>query len=432
MTTPRIVYSAIPGSDDITRRKLDNGIVVLTRRNKLSHSVVISGSIEAGALNEPKHGLVNFLSGMLMRGTKNRDFAAIHEELEGVGANLRISGSRHSVTFGGKCLDEDLPLVFDILNDSLRNPSFPEQQVERMRGEILTYLKMREQSTRYMANRRFVELAYPEDHPYHPNITGTVESVAGISVDDMFAYHEAQFGPAGMIVVVVGNIEADAAVKLVEDTFGDWQNPLQEPLPDVPPVDNLQEIHFDHVKMPGKSQVDMVLGVPGPARKEPDYAHARLANHILGVFGMYGRLGKSVREEQGLAYYSYSQMQGGLGPGSWRVLAGVDPTDVKQAVDSIRAEIERLVDTLPSDDDLADSKANLTGSLPLQLESNEGVALTIYNIERYDLGLDYVHEYNDMIEAITAEQVQAVAQKYWGVDAFALAVAGPDIDGEVV
>jgi zinc protease len=394
--------------------------------------VVISGSIEAGALNEPKHGLVNFLGGMLMRGTKNRDFADIHEALEAVGANLRITGSRHSVSFGGKCLDEDLPLLFDILNDSLRNPAFPEQQVERMRGELLTYLKMREQNTRYMANRRFIELAYPESHPYHPNITGTVESIASIGIDDMLAYHEAQFGPAGMIVVVVGNIEADDAIQLVEHTFGDWENPSQELLPEVPSVDGLTDIHYDHVKMPGKSQADMVLGVPGPARKAPDYAHARLANHILGVFGMYGRLGKSVREEQGLAYYSYSQMQGGLGPGSWRVLAGVDPANVKQAVDSIRAEIERLVDTLPTEDDLADSKANLTGSLPLQLESNEGVAMTIYNIERYDLGLDYIHEYNDMMQAITAEQVQAVAHKYWGKDAFALAVAGPDIDGEVI
>lgn len=203
-------------------------------------------------------------------------------------------------------------------------------------------------------------------------------------------------------------------------------------MPDVPPVDTLNAIQFDHVQMPGKSQVDLVLGVPGPARKDPDYDHARLANHILGVFGMYGRLGKTVREQQGLAYYSYSQMQGGLGPGSWRVLAGVDPVNVKQAVDSIRAEIERLVDEPVSADDLADSKANLTGSLPLQLESNEGVAMTIYNIERYDLGLDYVHEYNGMINAITAEQVQAAAQKYWGTDAFALATAGPDIEGEVV
>lgn len=432
MTTPRIVYSAIPGSDDITRRVLDNGITVLTRQNELSHSVVVSGSIEAGALNEPKHGLANFLSGMLMRGTKHRDFATIHEELEGVGANLRISGSRHSISFGGKCLDEDLPLVFDILNDTLRYPSFPEPQVERMRGELFTYLKMREESTRYMANRRFIELAYPETHPYYPNVTGTVESIADISTADMVAYHDAQFGPDGMIIVVVGNLEADAAIKLVEDTFGDWQNSSQQPMPDVPPVDTLDAIQFDHVQMPGKSQVDLVLGVPGPARKDPDYDHARLANHILGVFGMYGRLGKTVREQQGLAYYSYSQMQGGQGPGSWRVLAGVDPANVKQAVDSIRAEIERLVNESVSAGDLGDSQANLAGSLPLQLESNEGVAMTIYNIERYDLGLDYVHQYNDMIQAITAEQIQAAAQKYWGTDAFALATAGPDIEGEVV
>jgi zinc protease len=150
-------------------------------------------------------------------------------------------------------------------------------------------------------------------------------------------------------------------------------------------------------------------------------------NTILGVFGMMGRIGKSVREEQGLAYYAYSTLHGGLGPSPWSASAGVAPEMVEQAIDSIRAEIRRIQTEPVTAEELADSKAYRTGSLPVSLETNSGLTNIIIDMELYQLGLDYLQRFPALINAITREQVQAAAQKYLSSEQIGVAVAGPDI-----
>jgi zinc protease len=428
------IRKSIPGQDDILRRELSNGIRVLVRENFAAQSVVINGSLAAGAVYESpeQQGLASFAASALMRGTTTRSFNQLHEELEGVGANLRIGGGMHEAGFGGKALGEDLPLLLDILADALRRPAFESGQVERLRGEILTSLKIRQQSTRYMAARQFAHMVYPPEHPYHRDTDGQFERVSAMTIDDLRAFHQRQFGPRDMIVVIVGNVRAEDAIAAVERVLGDWTNPDQPPPPSLPDVTAPAEVSYANVVIPGKSQADLVLGVPGPSRYAEDYQAAKLANNVLGVFGMFGRLGKNIREDKGLAYYSYSQLEGGPGPGAWRVIAGVDPADVKQAVEAVKVEIERMLSEPVDEIDLADNKSNLVGSLPLQLESNEGVAASIYNMEYYGLGLDYLRRYADIINRLDAAQLQAAVRRYWSTDAFALAVAGPALEGPVI
>jgi len=150
-----------------------------------------------------------------------------------------------------------------------------------------------------------------------------------------------------------------------------------------------------------------------------------VCNTILGVFGLMGRLGEKVRDEQGLAYYSLSRVDGGPGPGPWSVIAGVNPANIERAIASIRAEIRRICEEPVGEEELADNKAFITGSLPLRLETNEGVAQAILNMERYSLGLDYLQRYAGLINDITIERVQAVARRWLDPDAYALAIAGP-------
>jgi zinc protease len=216
-------------------------------------------------------------------------------------------------------------------------------------------------------------------------------------------------------------------VAQVEDAFGDWdgQTYVREPLPEVPSITDVRE---RQVSIPDKTQSDVVLGYPGPPRTHPDYLDARLCNTILGVFGLMGRLGEKVRDEQGLAYSSYSHLSGGPGPGPWRIVAGVNPANVDRAVESIRAEVRRICEEPVEEDELSDSQAYLTGSMPLHLETNSGVAGTILSMERYDLGLDYLQRYEALISEITPERVQAAAQRWLDPDAYALAVAGPPED----
>jgi zinc protease len=141
---------------------------------------------------------------------------------------------------------------------------------------------------------------------------------------------------------------------------------------------------------------------------------------------MYGRLGKAVRDAQGLAYYAYSSLAAGWGAGPWMVSAGVGPPNVQRAVDTILDEIRRLRDEMVSEEELDDSKSYLTGSMPLRLETNEGMAGYLLNVERYGLGLDYLDRYATLMSEVTAQEVQAVARTYLSPDAYALALAGPE------
>ncbi|GAB4551750.1 MAG: hypothetical protein OHK0023_19020 [Anaerolineae bacterium] len=422
--------NALPGSDDILRVTLPNGITVLARENFSNKSVVMTATLEVGSIQEPKEreGISDFVAAALMRGTKNRSFDALHEELESIGASLGFSGGVHGVGFSGKALAEDLPTLLTLAADVARNPAFPADHTERLRGEIITSLKIRKQDTRAVASDAFRTLAYPADHPYHRSGSGEIEAIQAISLDEMAAFHAKHYGPKDMVIVIVGAVKAEDVVKMVRDIFGDWHNPDQPPMPKVSDVPPLPEPRQSFKVIPGKTQADIVLGWAGPSRFAPDFQAANLANSILGVFGMMGRLGKNVREDQGLAYYAYSSLRGGMGPAPWSAAAGVNPKNVRRAIESILTEIERITSELVSEEDLADNKANFTGRLPLSLETNEGVASAIMNMETYQLGLDYLRNYAEMINRISRDDVLLAAQKYMNPKAYALAVAGPEIE----
>jgi zinc protease len=420
---------SIPGPNDITRHELPNGIVVLVRKNQASPSVVVSGHLTVGAYDETetKAGLAGFTASMLTRGTARRTFDQLYEEVESVGASVGVSAGVHHTGFGGKSLAEDLPLLLDVLADALRNPTFPAEEVDKLRGEIITDLEEMAHDTARMAALTFHELAYPKGHPYGRDLDGNIETVSGISRDDLLAFYRGGYGPRGMVVAIVGGTETAQAIAQVEAAFGDWNGPVYPRVP-LPPVERPTTVWKKFVSIPGKTQSDIVLGGPGPARTEPAFLDAVLCNTILGVFGMMGRLGEAVREKQGLAYYSYSRVSGGHAPGPWTVIAGVNPANVERALDSIRAEIRRIREEPVTLEELADSRAFLTGSLPLRIETNEGVARAILDMEQYGLGLDYLQRYSDLMGEITQERVQAAAQRWLDADAYVQAVAGPPAD----
>jgi zinc protease len=190
-------------------------------------------------------------------------------------------------------------------------------------------------------------------------------------------------------------------------------------------VTPLQQVTRQKVDIPGKSQADIIMGTAGPARKSPDFFSAALGNSVLGQFGMMGRIGDIVREQAGLAYYAYSSLSAGQGPGPWSVSAGVNPEDVEQAIELIQSEIRRFTTEPVTDEELSDSQSSYIGRLPLALESNEGVAGALVNLERYDLGMDYYQRYASLVEAVTPSDVLETAQAYLDPDKVAIAVAGP-------
>lgn len=427
--THRIFSTALhslPGSDDITRAVLDNGIVVLTRPNYNSPSIYMSGYFAAGSLfdSDEKLGLADFVSSALMRGTQRLDFQQIYDALESVGASLGFSTGAHSSSFSGRALAEDLPLILDLLSQALRQPTFPETQIERLRAQLLTGLAIRAQDTSEMAGLLFDRLLYA-DHPYARPDDGYPETIQAITLTDLMEFHRVHYGPRGMVIAIVGAVEPQAAIEQVDRALGDWQNPLQPMPPALPPFSPPAQTLRQHHSIPGKSQADIDMGGPGPARRDPEFMAASLGNSVLGQFGLMGRIGDVVRERSGLAYYAYSSLNAGLGPGSWDVSAGVNPANLEKAIDLIRRELVRFVREGVTAEELADSQANFIGRLPLSLESNAGVAGALLNIERYDLGLDYYREYPALVQSITPEDVLAAARKFIDPERLVIATAGP-------
>jgi zinc protease len=416
----------LPGPEDIHREVLPNGITILTRSNFNSPSVVVAGNLDAGALFDPdeKLGLADFVTSALMRGTKKRSFDKIYHELESVGASLGFSSGVHKSGFNGRSLTEDLPLLLTLLSESLTQPAFPKAEMEKLRAQLLIGLDIRAQDTSDMASMVFDGILF-RGHPYSRPEDGNYETVKRIRRDDLARFHREHYGPRGMVIAIVGAVKPEEAVRQVKRALGGWQVKGQKDPPELPEVKLLKKTSSKSHRIPGKSQSDLVIGTNGPKRLDPEFMAATLGNNILGQFGMMGRIGEVVREKSGLAYYAYSSLSAGIGPGSWEVSAGVNPQNVKKATDLIIDELKRFVQEGVAADELADSKANFVGRLPLSLESNGGVANALLNIERYNLGLDYYKRYARLVDEVNREDVLNAAQKFIDPNKLAIAVAGP-------
>jgi zinc protease len=228
-----------------------------------------------------------------------------------------------------------------------------------------------------------------------------------------------------MVLAIVGAISPAQAIDEVTQVLGSWENPRQPGPAELPSLAPMTGSVRKHIPIAGKTQTDLVIGAVGPTRKSPGYVSASLGNNILGQFGMYGRIGDVVREQSGLAYYAFTSLNAGTGPGSWEVSAGVNPNNLEKTIDLIKSEILRFTREPVTPGELADSQANYIGRLPLSLESNGGMASALLNLERFDLGLDYYHRYAQMVNQVTPEAILETARLYLNPEILAIASAGP-------
>ncbi len=419
---------SLPGPEDITRVELPNHICLLTRANFNSPSVVVSGYLACGSLFDPrpKLGLAHFTALSLMRGTAQRRFQEIYDALESAGASLGFGASVHNTSFGGRALAEDLPLLLGLLSECLRGPVFPADQVERLRAQMLTGLAIRAQDTEEVSSLAFDAALFP-NHPYGLPEDGYSETIQAIQTADLSEFHRQHYGPGGMVIVVVGAVTAQQAIDEVQKALGDWQNPSQVESGSLPSVPSPAQSFRQHIAIPGKSQTDLVMGTLGPQRRSPDFMPASLGNNILGQFGMMGRIGDVVREQAGLAYHASTSLNAWIAAGSWEVSAGVNPANLPRAIDLIQRELERFVRRPVFKRELKDSQANFIGRLPLSMESNNGVANALLNLERFQLGLDYYRRYPDLVLDVVPEKILEVSRKYINPERLIITSAGPEL-----
>jgi zinc protease len=384
------------------------------------------GILNGGGMLDPskKTGLAHFTANLLSRGTQNLSFSDFHSQLESAGANLVFScGSQHA-WFRGKALAEDVELLFRLTSDGLRNPSFNQEYIDRLRNQLIAGLTIRDQDTSEMASLLLDQHLFP-GHPYGQPIDGHIETIQSITRSDIVQFHNQVYSPADMIIVVAGAVDEQEIRDLSEKYFSSWKVSTaaqsKKPLIPPPPANIIRKHKF----IEGKSQVDLLMGCFSPIRTSPDYMPVFIGNNILGQFGLMGRIGKVVRSKSGLAYYASSSVSAWSDVGTWIFSAGVNPENMEKTINLIRKEIKQFLKSHVTDQELDNSKSHLIGRMPMSLESNAGLANAILTMQRFKLGFDYFLKYTGRIKSITAKQILTASQKYLHTDRLVITSAGP-------
>jgi len=390
----------------------------------LSVSVHFKGG---SALDPPgKAGLANMVSGLLDEGAGELDSQAFRTELEDRAVRLSFEAGRDEFTGSLKTLTEHRQRAFELLRLALTEPRFDEEPVERIRSQIQADLRRRSEDPGYVASQTWFETAFP-DHPYGRPVRGTVESVAAIGTQDLRRFVQDRLVRDQMTIGVAGDITAAELGPLLDLAFGD--------LPaDGPPIEveaAVPAVSGTVVVRKPLPQSQVMFGEGGLMRSDPDYYAAYVANHILGGGGFTSRLTDEVREKRGLAYSVYSYLYPTEFAPLWLGGAGTDSVRVGESLEIIRAEVARIAAGDISAEELDDAKTYLTGSFPLRLTSNDQIAGMLVGMQVHDLGIDYIDLRNDLIEAVTLEDLRRVAARLYDPEALLTVVVGdpPGLEG---
>jgi zinc protease len=408
------------------RHELSSGAVVLAQRTATHPAVTVFLSLQAGSLYDPveQPGLAYFVSRVIDRGTERRSADALSEALDGRGVTLNTTVARHLFTVSFTCLAEDLDALLDLAADVIRRPTFPEAEIATRRGEVITAIRQDDDSPASVATETLFERLYRDGHPYGRRTKGTIEIVERIDRGALTGFHEARFRPGGLLAVLVGDVDPARAIASTEQAFGEWTAPPAATVV-APPAPRAARRERDVVRMPGKSQSDIAYGFIGVSRLDPDYYATVLLNNVLGQYGLGGRLGDSIRERQGMAYYAFSSFEGNVAEGPLVVRAGVAPENVERTLASIDAEIARMVADGVTSAELEDSQRYLVGSMPRMLETNGGIASFLQSAEFFGLGLDFDRRLPGLLEGVGVDDVRRAAVRLLDPSRATIVVAGP-------
>lgn len=411
------------------RTVLPNGITVIAKANHTTPAVSVLVNVAAGGYADPvdRDGTAALVARVLDRGTASRSASVIADDLDGRGASLGVSAGRFQVTLGATCLTADFGHVLGLMGDMACHPAFPEAEVATRRAELVTTIRQDEDQPAAMSVDALMRALYGR-HPFARRVRGTVTTVERLTRDDLAAFHRAWFVPRSITVVVVGDVDESAVAAQV---LGVFERPAasaeasagQAPIvPDAPRPLARQSVT---VPMPNKAQADVAYGFVGIRRNDPGYMPAAVMNNALGQYAIGGRLGDSIRERQGMAYYVFSSLDAGPGEGPLLIRAGVSAANVERTIASIDEELTALRRDGFTPREIDESKRYLIGSLPRQLETNAAIAAFLLNSEQFGLGLDYDVRLPALVDAVTLDDANAAARRLLDPGCATIAVAGP-------
>lgn len=365
-----------------------------------------------------KPGVGNMTAETLDEGAGDLDSKTFHERLERRAIELRFSVTRDYLRGSLRMLKENSDEAFDLLRLSLTAARFDSEPIERVRAQILSNLRRESTNPVSIGSRRFWEQAFGT-HPYAKPANGTLESVPTIQADDLKSYARRVLAKDTLKVAVVGDIDAASLGKLLDQTFGSL--PAKADLVPVPDVDVAKppKKYSETLDVP---QTSVLFGGPGIRRDDPDFMAAYIVNHILAGGTLSSRLYKEVREKRGLVY-SVSESLIWMKHAS--VFAGTTATRADKAnetLDTIAAEIARMGNEGPTQQELDEAKSYLKGSQMLALDTSSKIASALLQYQTDNLGIDYIEKRNGIVDAVTLDQAKRVAKRIWGQGILSISV----------
>jgi len=403
-------------------RTLANGLQVIAVSHHEQPAVSIRLILRAGGAQDPpdRPGVAYLAASLLDQGTTTKDAEQIATTIDSIGGAIGAGAGSDLTFINAAVMKDSLGLALDLVSELARQPGFAPEEIDRQRQQILSGLKVSYDDPDYLAGVVFERLVYGF-HPYGKPDSGTPESIAAITRNDLIAFHKRWFAPNNAILAIVGDVAADQAFAGAERAFGSWARvDLPAAKAEEPPPPTRRVVVVDR---PGAAQTEIRVGNIALPRRHPDYLALDIAMKILGGEGG-NRLHRVLRSERGLTYGASADLNALKDTGD--IVAETDTRSEKtaEALRLIVEEIVRLQRQRVSTRELSDAQEYLTGSFPLTIETPSAIALQVLNAIFYGLDLNELQTYRERVNAITVDDIQRVAQQYLRPDRLSIVLVG--------
>ena len=421
VTLPPIM--AARAAVDIQEVKSDSGVTAWLVEDYTVPIIVTRFAFRGGASQDPagKEGITNLMTGLFDEGAGDMDADTFQERLDEVGAEMSFSAGRDTVYGNMRMLAEERDNAFELLRLAVTSPRFDEEPINRIRAQINTSIQQSMRDPNSLGQDVFAKALYG-DHPYARRSDGTLESLAGVTADDLRELHGRTFARSNISIAVVGAIDAETLKKELDRVFGSL--PAEAKLTLVAKVEPKlgQEVAYPYA-LP-QSTIQLVY--PGIDREDPEFFAAFMMNHVLGGGTFSSRLFNEVREKRGLTYGIGSGLYTSDYANSLMIGTSTRADRTQEALQVIRDTIRTLLDEGVDEEELATAKTYLIGAYAINnLDSSSALARTLVELQRDNRGIDYINRRAGYIEAVTAEQVEAVAKRLLTAEP-AVLVIGPE------
>jgi zinc protease len=391
--------------------KLSNGLTVLYSERPGLPLVAANLVLHAGTGVNPvdRPGLASMTARMLQQGTTTRSALQIADRAADLGATLNSGAGTDTTGISTRSLSRNFPEALELLADVALHPTFPQSEIERVRSERLTSIVQEKDEPFSLAVRVLDAALFGSHHTYGTPDSGTTESIKAISRDDLEHFWKQNYFPDDAALIVTGNIKLAALKPLLEKQFGAWKS--GRPTPPAMGSPETTDAKLIFVDRPGAPQTTLICFSMGLARSTPDYAPIEVMNTDLG--GLFSsRINMNLREAHGYTYGAFSFFMYHRAPGPFLSGGDIRTDATAPATTELFNELKRMRDTQMTPAEMVLSKDSIARSLPGRFERGTEAAATFAELFTYDLPLDYFSTLPDRINAVTAEQAQAVAQKY--------------------